>query len=231
MIRYPRPDLGPPARPRARCGRRRARRGARRDRHRLGRAAARGLRVARRSRSSPRATTWWCSTIPTSARPSPAACLVPARRPFSSDDLARGPATTIGPEPGELRYDGGTGRCRSTPRRRCWRCAADLRGARPRPGTRCVALAARVPVALSLAGPHAVLTFCSPRGRARRAARRSDRRRARARPATASQELGLLATCCAPRCRRRSALNPIELLDALAAGDDAALCARWSTAT
>ena len=90
-------------------------------------AAARRIRVARRSRISLRATTSWCSTTRMSARPSPKACLVPLEDTFSSDDLASWSARRRSVRAWRaIDMPDGTGRCRSTPRRRCWRSGRDL---------------------------------------------------------------------------------------------------------
>lgn len=81
-------------------------------------------------------------------------------------------------------------------------------------------LSERVPTALSLAGPHAILTLlsmtvafgCEPDDETLWE------------PAVAREALGLLATLYRHRVSGSDALNPIALLQAMAEGDDIALC-------
>ncbi|KQM96691.1 extracellular solute-binding protein [Sphingomonas sp. Leaf25] len=151
-----------------------------------------------------------------------AECLIPLESLFAADELAAWGRAAVGPSLTSYRYAGRHWALPLDAATQVMAIRRDLAEAVPATWAAVVALAERVPVALSLAGPHAALTFQSICGAlADVPARPGDRFVDRA---LAREAWALMARLTGDATRAAAAMNPIALLEAMAAGDGPALC-------
>jgi multiple sugar transport system substrate-binding protein len=150
------------------------------------------------------------------------ACLFALEELFPSGEIATWSTVTMGPCLASYRYAG-----------RHWAlpldAATQVMAVRPHlldepPGTwdDVVALSARRPVALCMAGPHPILTFLSLATAFGEPPAERDVATLVS-PETGEKALGIMATLCGRMPDEARGRNPIELLEAMAAGDDIAL--------
>ena len=152
-----------------------------------------------------------------------AGCLVPLEEMFGAGQLAAWERDTIGPCFTSYRYAGRRWALPLDAATQVMVLRPDLEEGPPATWDDVVALSARVPVALSLAGPHAFLTFLSlavafgePPAEAEAETLVS--------AGTGMRVLEVMATLYARMPPQARTLNPIGLLEAMAAGDDVRLC-------
>jgi multiple sugar transport system substrate-binding protein len=149
-------------------------------------------------------------------------CLVPLEDLFAADELARLGDAAIGPSLESYLY---AGRHWALPLDAATQVMAyrrDFAEAPPTSWDAVIALAERVPVALSLAGPHAALSFqsvCGALGAEPPQPRNSFIDRVIAREAYA-----ILARLTGDATRATAGLNPIAMLEAMATDDGPMLC-------
>ncbi|MDP5278972.1 extracellular solute-binding protein [Sphingomonas sp. DG1-23] len=151
-----------------------------------------------------------------------AECLVPLEDLFAADELARLDAAAIGPSLASYRYAGRHWALPLDAATQVMACRRDMAEAPPASWDEVIALAERAPVALSLAGPHAALSFqslCGALGAESSQPRDSfiDRRVAR-------EAWTILTRLAGDASRRAAGLNPIAMLEAMASGDGPVLC-------
>ncbi|AJP72724.1 extracellular solute-binding protein [Sphingomonas hengshuiensis] len=149
-------------------------------------------------------------------------CLVPLEALFAADELAAWGAAAVGPSLASYLYAGRHWALPLDAATQVMACRADFAEAPPTTWDAVIALAERAPVALSLAGPHAALSFqsvCSALGAAPEQPRDRfvDRDIARA-------AYGILAALSGDATRAAAELNPIAMLEAMASGDGPLLC-------
>ncbi|WP_121118304.1 extracellular solute-binding protein [Croceibacterium ferulae] len=149
-----------------------------------------------------------------------AECLIPLEELFAADELAGWRAATIGPSFASYRYAGMHWALPLDAATQVMACHRDL-AETPDSWDAVIALAGRVPVALSLAGPHAALSFQSVAGalgaEARPAESFMDRDVAR-------EAYAIMARLTADATRAGVTMNPIAMLEEMEAGDGPALC-------
>jgi multiple sugar transport system substrate-binding protein len=149
-------------------------------------------------------------------------CLVPLEDLFASDELVQWRDAAIGPSLESYLY---AGRHWALPLDAATQVMAyrrDFAEAPPASWDAVIALAERAPVALSLAGPHAALSFqsvCGALGAEPPQPRDGFLDRAVARLAYA-----ILARLTGDATRRAAGLNPIAMLEGMASGDGPVLC-------
>ncbi len=147
-------------------------------------------------------------------------CLIPLEDVFAADEIAAWQAGTVGASFASYRY---AGRHWALPLDAATQVMAYRPGLMDRPPATwdaVVALAGRAPVALSLAGPHAILSFqsvCGALGADRGGERFMD-------PVIGREAYAILARLTGDATRRAATMNPIALLEAIGAGDGPALC-------
>jgi multiple sugar transport system substrate-binding protein len=150
-------------------------------------------------------------------------CLRPLESLFAADEIAAWAAASIGPSLASYRYQGAHWALPLDAAAQVLACREDRIGeAVPETWDAVLALAARVPVALSIAGPHAALSFQSIVAACDAAAGQDPER-------FVAAEAGLAALDIMARLHARMpgvarALNPIGLLELMARGDAVALC-------
>ena len=149
-----------------------------------------------------------------------AECLYPLEELFAAEEIAGWQAAAIGPSFASYNYAGAHWALPLDAATQVMACRRDL-AETPDNWDGVVALAERVPVALSLAGPHAALSFQSVAGslcpQVRPADDFMDRCLARA-------AYALMARLTGDATRAAAAMNPITMLEAMAAGAGPALC-------
>lgn len=150
-------------------------------------------------------------------------CLFPLEELFASDDIATWSSVTIGPCLASYRYAGQHWALPLDAATQVMALRSDLVDHRPETWDEVIALSARRPVALPMAGPHPILTLFSlatalgePPAEADPAVLMS--------PETGENALEMIATLYDRMPDAARALNPIELLRAMTEGDDIALC-------
>jgi multiple sugar transport system substrate-binding protein len=151
------------------------------------------------------------------------ACLVPLEDLFAADQLAIWSRETVGSCMASYRYGGRYWALPLDAAAQVLALRPDLCEERPETWHDIVEMSSRVPVALSIAGPHAILTFFS-------LAAAIGERPAEANAdvlvsaATGERALDLMATVFGRMPAAARSLNPIGLLDAMAVGDEFAAC-------
>jgi multiple sugar transport system substrate-binding protein len=146
-------------------------------------------------------------------------CLVPLEDLLTEDELARWGDEAIGASLASYRYAGHHWALPLDAATQVMACRRDFAEA-PATWDEVIALAERAPVALSLAGPHAALSFQSVCGALDAAPSRDNfSERGIAREAYA-----ILARLTGDATRRVAGLNPIAMLEAMASGDGPMLC-------
>ena len=152
------------------------------------------------------------------------ACLQPLDTLFSADEITAWASATIGPCMASYRYGGRYWALPLDAATQVMARRADLvDGPAPQTWDEVAALAGRVPVCLSLAGPHAALSFMSIAvALGEPPAARDPERLLSDETARAAFALMTQIDATAPAFTR--ALNPIGLLAAMAGGNDHALC-------
>ncbi|MBD8679498.1 extracellular solute-binding protein [Sphingomonas sp. CFBP 13720] len=149
-------------------------------------------------------------------------CLVPLETLFAADELAAWGEAAIGPSLASYRYAGHHWALPLDAATQVMAIQHDLGETPPATWDAVILLAERVPVALSLAGPHGALSFQSICGAlADTSARPGDRFVDRA---LAKQAYALMARLTGDATRAAAAMNPIAMLEAMASGDGPALC-------
>jgi len=146
-------------------------------------------------------------------------CLIPLEALIGHDELAALGDAAVGPSLASYRYAGRHWALPLDAATQVMACRRDV-AETPETWDAVVALAERAPVALSLAGPHAALGFqsvCGALGAPRAGERFVDRDTGRA-------AYAILARLTGDATRAAAALNPIAMLEAMAAGDGPALC-------
>ncbi len=149
-------------------------------------------------------------------------CIVPLEELFTTDEIAALEAATVGPSLASYRF---AGRHWALPLDAATQVMAyqrDWNEAPPVTWDDVIALSERMPVALTLAGPHAALSFqsvCGALGAAPPSPRDDFLDRGTARAAYA-----ILARLTTDATRRAASLNPIAMLEAMAAGTGPVLC-------
>ncbi len=149
-------------------------------------------------------------------------CLIPLDTLFTADELARWDEAAIGPSLASYRYAGRHWALPLDAATQVMAMRGDIDEPVPTTWDAVVAVAERVPVALSLAGPHAALSFQSICGALAEVPERPGERfvdRGLAREAYA-----LMARLTGEATRASAAMNPIAMLEAMATGDGPALC-------
>jgi multiple sugar transport system substrate-binding protein len=151
-----------------------------------------------------------------------ASCLRSLEELFLPEEIAGWSAHTIGACLTSYRYSGAHWALPLDAATQVMAAAPPV--ARP-PGTwsEVVSLSATAPVALSIAGPHAVLTFFSIATALGEAPARNDPAILLS-PEIGAASLDVMATLFGRMPRMAGALNPIGLLRAMSTGDDIALC-------
>ncbi|WP_076068535.1 ABC transporter substrate-binding protein [Sphingomonas montana] len=151
-----------------------------------------------------------------------AKCLVPLEDVFPADELTLLGRAAIGPSFASYRY---AGRHWALPLDAATQVLAyrpDLAGPPPATWDAVIALADRAPVALSLAGPHAALSFQSICGALSAGSDRPGDRFVD--PDVGREAYAIMARLTGDATRRSIDRNPIAMLEAMAAGDGPALC-------
>ncbi|KQM89555.1 hypothetical protein ASE90_18130 [Sphingomonas sp. Leaf67] len=149
-------------------------------------------------------------------------CLIPLEKLFAADELATWAMAAIGPSLASYLYADQHWALPLDAATQVMAIRRDWNDAAPTTWADVVALAERVPIALSLAGPHAALTFQSICGALAAVPTRPGDRfvdRPLAREAWA-----LMARLTGDATRAAAAMNPIALLEAMAAGTGPVLC-------
>lgn len=149
-------------------------------------------------------------------------CLVPLEDLFTADELVHLGRASIGPSLVSYRYAGRHWALPLDAATQVMACRRDFAEAPPASWDEVIALAERAPVALSLAGPHAALSFqsvCGALGAEQSLQRDSFIDRGIAREAYA-----ILMRLTGDATRATSELNPIAMLEAMASDDGPALC-------
>jgi len=151
------------------------------------------------------------------------ACLIPLEEIFTADDISTWSRDTIGPCLTSYRYAGHHWALPLDAATQVMALNTDLERDPPPTWDDVVACSAGMPVALSMAGPHPLLTFFSlatafgePPGEADPEMLVSEE--------TGAQVLDVMATLVGRMPAAARALNPIELLRAMATGSTVALC-------
>ncbi|KHL25522.1 membrane protein [Croceibacterium mercuriale] len=149
-----------------------------------------------------------------------AGCLYRLEELFAADEIAAWHAAAIGPSLASYRYAGAHWALPLDAATQVMACRRDM-AETPESWDEVIALATRAPVALSLAGPHAALSFQSVAGALSPVMRpdNSFMDRVLARGAYA-----IMARLTGDATRAAAAMNPITMLEAMATGDGPALC-------
>ncbi|MFD1786310.1 extracellular solute-binding protein [Sphingomonas floccifaciens] len=146
-------------------------------------------------------------------------CLVPLEDLFDPAEIAALGRAAIGPSLASYRYAGKHWALPLDAATQVMACRRDVTET-PETWDALIALAERMPVALSLAGPHAALSFqsvCGALGAPRAGERFVDR-------AVGREAYAILVRLIGETTRACAAMNPITMLEAMAAGDGPALC-------
>ena len=149
-------------------------------------------------------------------------CLAPLEELFAGQELAQWGDAAIGPSLKSYLYAGRHWALPLDAATQVMACRRDFAEAPPTSWDAVIALAERVPVALSLAGPHAALSFqsvCGALGAEPPQPRDDFVDRGIAREAYA-----ILARLTGDATRAAAGLNPIAILETMATGDGPALC-------
>lgn len=149
-------------------------------------------------------------------------CLTPIEALFDAAEIARWQTAVAGPSFASYRY---AGRHWALPLDAATQVMAyrpDVLAEPPAGWAGVLALAERVPVALSLAGPHAILSFQSICGAL--GVRPTAPRDGFVERAVAGEAYAIMARLTGDASQRHAADNPIAMLRAMAAGDGPVLC-------
>jgi multiple sugar transport system substrate-binding protein len=151
------------------------------------------------------------------------ACLVPLEDLFAADQIARWSRETVGSCMASYRYGGRHWALPLDAAAQVLALRPDLCEERPETWHDVVRMSSRVPVALSIAGPHAILTFFSL---AVAIGEHPAEMNAEVlvSPATGEHALEVMATLFGRMPAAARSLNPIGLLNAMAAGDELVVC-------
>lgn len=147
-------------------------------------------------------------------------CLYQLEELFTGNELAGWHKAAIGPSFASYRYADAHWALPLDAATQVMACRRDL-SETPRSWDAVIALAERVPVALSLAGPHAALSFQSVAAALGTEARPRDGFMHRP---LASEAYAIMARLTGDATRTGAAMNPIAMLEAMAAGNGPALC-------
>jgi len=147
-------------------------------------------------------------------------CLVPVEEVMGEDMVEALGAAAIGPSLASYRYAGRHWALPLDAASQVMAYAPDPVDAPPTTWAQVIDLAARAPVALSLSGPHAALTFQSVVASLHGAGRPEN---AFVDPEIGAEAYAIMAALTGEETRARAGQNPIALLEALASGEDLAL--------
>ncbi|MDQ0839921.1 extracellular solute-binding protein [Sphingomonas faeni] len=149
-------------------------------------------------------------------------CIVPLEELFAADEIAALEADTVGPSLASYRFAGRHWALPLDAATQVMAYRSDWNEAPPTSWDAVIALSERAPVALSLAGPHAALSFqsvCGALGADPASPRDAFIDRDIARAAYA-----ILARLTKDATRKAATLNPIAMLEAIASGTGPVLC-------
>lgn len=149
-------------------------------------------------------------------------CLVPLETLFAADELAQWGDAAIGPSLASYLYASRHWALPLDAATQVMACRRDFAEAPPASWDEVIALAERAPVALSLAGPHATLSFQSVCGAL--GAEQSQPRDHFIDRIIAREAYAILARLTGDATRAAAGLNPIAMLEAMASNDGPALC-------
>jgi multiple sugar transport system substrate-binding protein len=149
-------------------------------------------------------------------------CLVPLEDLFAADALAQWGDAAIGPSLASYRYADRHWALPLDAATQVMACRRDFAETPPASWDDVIALAERAPVALSLAGPHAALSFQSVCGAL--GAKPPQSRDHFIDRGIARQAYAILARLTGAATRTAARLNPIAMLEAMASGDGPVLC-------
>lgn len=149
-----------------------------------------------------------------------AGCLYPLEELFGAEEIAGWQAAAIGCSFASYHYAGAHWALPLDAATQVMACRRDM-AETPESWDAVIALAGRAPVALSLAGPHAALSFQSVAAALGLETRLADGFMPRD---IAREAYAIMARLTGDATRAAVAMNPITMLEAMAAGDGPALC-------